>query len=257
MQRCPLTSGLQYTRLPDHCHEEFKFTHGQHRNKTASENKKRWTIRASPRRSPDHCCICAAHTREADPALSRSFSAGLEMLDAWEFVCARLGPGLRPRQLDLTLICDIDPADDGRVASRLLGPIRCNLPLLRSCTFRLARASKERNLARMARQTALALVGIGSEGSSQKTKHFPFDQLPWELKIRILRYTHLGPPGLAGYDPGLERLDVVNGRVLRQPLRWALSRHPNKCCDRCTGTFLDWFVTFPSYLPPTLPSPGC
>lgn len=179
--------------------------------------------RTHPRRSPDNCCVCAAHTSEADPALSSSCSAGLDMLEAWELVCARLGSGLRPRRLDLTLICDIDPAADGGVASRLLDPLRCYLPLLRSCTLRLGHSSKERNLARMAGQAALALVGIGTVESSQNTKPFPFDRLPWELKIRILRYTHLGPPGFADYDLGLERLDVVNGRDLQRPLRWVLS----------------------------------
>lgn len=177
------------------------------------------------------------------------------MLDAWELICVRLGSGLRPRQLDLTLICDIDPADDGNAASRLLDPLRCYLPLLRSCTLRLGRASKERKLARLARKTALALVEIGTEEPTQTTKPFPFDRLPWELKTRILKYTHLGPPSLAGYDPDLERLDVVNGRVLQRRLRYALSHDDRKCCDRCTGTFLDWFVTYP--IPFKLRSPPC
>jgi len=195
-------------------------------------------------RSPyHHCRLCVAHASGAAPALSRSCSAAREMLDLWELTCARLGSGLRPRQLDLTLICDIDPADDGHVASRLLGPLRCYLPLLRSCTLRLGRASKEWNLARLARQTALALVGIRTVGPSRNTKPFPFDRLPWELNPHILRHTHLGPPGLAGYNPGFEKLDVVNGWVLQWPLRWALSRDATKCCDSCTGTFLDWFVT--------------
>lgn len=214
-----------------------------------------------PRNSPNHCCLCSTHNSAADPALSSSCSAGLDMLDAWELICARLGSGLRPRQLDLTLICDIDPADDGSAASRLLDPLRCYLPLLRSCTLRLGRASKERNLARLARKTALALVGIGTEEPSQNTKPFPFDRLPWELKTRILKYTHLGPPSLAGYDPDLERLDVVNGRVLQRRLRYALSHDDRKCCDRCTGTFLDWYVTYPIpfklRLSPTTFAPPC
>lgn len=196
-----------------------------------------------PRRSPNHCCTCSTHNSKGDPALSSSCSVGQDMLDTWELVCVRLGSGLRPRQLDLTLICDIDPADDGSAASRLLDPLRCYLPLLRSCTLRVGRTSKERNLARLASQTALALVGIETEEPSKNTKYFPFDRLPWELKIRILRYTHLGPPGLAGYDPGLERLDIVNGRVLKRRLRYSLSEDDTNCCDRCTGTFLDWFVT--------------
>lgn len=202
--------------------------------------------RSSPRRSPDHCCICDTHSSEADPALSRWFPAGLRMLDAWERVCARLGSGLRPGQLDLTLICDIDPADDGYVASCLLDPIKCYLPLLKSCTLRLGRASEERHLASKASQTALALMG--AEGPPQNTKSFPFDRLPWELKIRILRYTHLGPPELAGYDTRLEKLDIVDGRLLERPLRWALSSDATKCCDKCTGTFLDWFVSCPLLL---------
>lgn len=206
--------------------------------------------RMRPRRSRDHCCLCSALTSEADSALSCSSPAGLEMLDAWELVCARLGSGVRPRQLDLILICDIDAADDGEVASRLLDPLRCYLPLLRSCTLRLGRSSKERNLSKMARQTALTLVGKWSAEPFQKTKPFPFDRLPWELKTRILSYTHLGPPGPAGYDPVLERLDVVDGRLLKRPLRGALSSEDTKCCSRCTGTFLDWFVTLPLLTPP-------
>lgn len=201
--------------------------------------------RARPRRAPNRCCLCSENASAADPALSSSCSAGLDMLDAWELVCARLGSGMSPRQLDLTLICDIDPTDDGSAASRLLDPLRCYLPLLRSCTLRLGRTSKEQNLARLARKTALALVGIETEEPSKNSKSFPFDRLPWELKIRILSYTHLGPSGLAGYDLGLERPDIVNGRVILQRKRSSISYDYRKCCDRCTGTFLDWFVACP------------
>ena len=207
-------------------------------------------IRVWPRISPNHCCLCSTHTSEADSALSMSSSANLDMLEAWKLICARLGSGLTPRQLDLTLICDINPADQIHVAKLLLDPMRYYLPLLKSCTIRLGRASKERYLARMARQTALALVGLETLEPSQNTKPFPFDRLPWELKTRILRYTHLGPPGLAGYDLGLERLDFVNGRVLRRPLRGASSRESIVCCNRCTGTFLDWFVACSIPFPP-------
>lgn len=210
--------------------------------------------RTSPRRSPENCCLCAAHSSEADPALSRS-SAGLRMLDAWELVCARIGSGLRPGQLDLTLICDVDPADDGYVTSRLLDPLKCYLPLLRSCTLRLGRASKEKHLAGMACQTALILVGA-VERPSENFEPFPFDRLPWELKIHILRYTHLGPPGPGGYNPRLEKLDVVDGRLLDLPFRWALSRDSLKCCNMCTNNFLDWSVPFPLSSCSSSPAPS-
>ncbi|KAJ4385549.1 hypothetical protein N0V93_009978 [Gnomoniopsis smithogilvyi] len=192
--------------------------------------------RSSPRLSPDHCCLCSAHSREADPALSRSCPEDSRMLDVWKLVCARLGSGLKPRQLDLTLICDIEPADDGSITSRLLEPLKVYLPLLKSCTLRLGRASKERYLTKIARQTSHSLMELAE---AQETKPFPFDQLPWELKIRILKCTHLGPPWLADYDLRFESLDVINGRLLKQPLRTALSPDTELCCDRCTGTFLD------------------
>lgn len=45
------------------------------------------------------------------------------MLDAWEFICARLGSGL-------ALICDFDPVDEGDVAYRLLDPAEMLTPLV-------------------------------------------------------------------------------------------------------------------------------
>lgn len=40
-----------------------------------------------------------------------------------------------------------------------------------------------------------------------------FRDLPLELRLRVLEYTHLGPAWLAGYDPGFERLFIRDGKL--------------------------------------------
>ena len=201
---------------------------------------------ASSAPPPARCRLCGTDPSNGDPLLSRSPPASLRMLVAWEAACRRLGSALAPGRLDLTLICDVDAGDDdggAHVASRAVGPLAMYLPRLRACAIRLGRGpdgARDR-LARTARDAALALIEGGDDkGPSQHSGPFPFARLPAEIQLRILRYTHLGPAELAGYDGYFERLQIVNGRHIKGELLNALTCHVRKCCTKCTGTFMDW-----------------
>ncbi|KAK3374689.1 hypothetical protein B0H63DRAFT_255437 [Podospora didyma] len=179
------------------------------------------------------CPLCGTDTKRGDPILSRSSPRSQLLLEAWEQVCRRLGSA---RLANLTLICDVDANDgDSYIISHLLGPLINYLPPLRNCNIRLGRSPTETNLASMARETALTLT----RQSRPIGEPFPFGRLPIELKLLVLRYTHLGPPELAGYDHDFTRLHILNGRLTSRRLRGVSSRPMEKCCSACTVTFMD------------------
>jgi len=191
---------------------------------------------------PSLCTLCGTHRREADPLLSLSSPGSLRTIDAWGQICRRLGSERQPGQTDLTLICEVDGED---AAARLLSPLMEFLPPLRSCTIRLRSNAANKKLAEIARNTALALTEPRQESPSP----FPFGRLPQELRLNILKYTHLSPPELAGYHPDFAMIQVVNGRLIRGRSRGANFSFVDWCCGVCTGTIMDWSVSLHS-LPP-------
>jgi hypothetical protein len=179
--------------------------------------------------APTRCHLCR---RNFDP--NPHFN--LHLLDAWGRLCQRLGSGRPTGTTELTVIYDVGASMDDGLARGVVDPLTRFLPPLRSCTIRLGRSPAERGQARVARDTALALMGE----QPQSDKPFPFHRLPWELRMRILQHTHLGPPDLAGYDRDYSRVQVVNGRLLKGKRIGVLSRSNVKCCGKCSPTFLDW-----------------
>lgn len=190
------------------------------------------------------CRLCSTDTRRGDAVLSRSSRGSRLLLERWEQVCRRLGSGRCPtRQMSLTLICDVDPDDDGYITSRLVDPIQRYLAPLSSCTLRLGRRLGEQNLASIARVAALALT---RDELLPDAKPFPFTRLPWEIQLRVLQYTHLGLEELAGYDHYYEQLQIVNGRRINGCYLNPTTSSIRKCCYKCTDTFIDWSVFSPS-----------
>lgn len=193
---------------------------------------------------PFRCGFCDTVVAGDHAALSASSPAGLRLFEGWEDLCRRLGSRRKPGQTSLTVICDIDGSDDGQTSSLVTGPLTKYLPLLRSCTIRLGRSPSYTNSVKMARDTALYMMGCKVK-LPPAAKPFPFKKLPRELKLAVLRYTHLGPPEPAGYDDDFDRVEIMNGRLLRGTSIDATSRFVRTCCSKCTETQLDWSVSPP------------
>jgi len=111
------------------------------------------------------------------------------------------------------------------------------LPLLRSCTIRLGHTPVRKNLASLAHDTAMGLMG---RAETPVMKPFPFGRLPRELKLAVLKYTHFGPAELAGYAHRFGRIEVWNGRLLRGRVRGTTSLSVVACCYQCSESFMDW-----------------
>jgi len=188
--------------------------------------------------APSHCRFCDTAFARDHAALSVSSPTDLRLLKGWEDLCRRLGSGRKPGQSSLTVICDVESSDDGQTASLVTGPLIKYLPLLRSCTIRLGRSASYRT-ARMARDAALSMMGCKAE-LPPATKAFPFGKLPRELKLAVLRYTHLGPPELAGYDDDFGQVEIINGSLLHGMSIDANFQFVRGCCSTCTETQLDW-----------------
>jgi len=183
------------------------------------------------------CEICSSSEGDGDPALSSSSLASLGIIEAWEDFCRLLGRGRQPGQTELTLICDVDDTSAG---ARIVDPLMKSLPQLRSCNIRLGRSSADWNLANMARDTSLFMT---RSQPLQSAKPFPFGRLPRELKLNILKYTHLGPRELAGYSDEFATVRVDNGRLVRSNDQLLTSRRSlDDCCGECTDAAFDWLV---------------
>lgn len=61
-------------------------------------------------------------------------------------------------------------------------------------------------------QTPLAEPQLLQEGS--KPQRFNFRMLPGELRLRVLRSTHLGPPESAHYKAYFDKITVRDGRLM-------------------------------------------
>lgn len=90
-------------------------------------------------------------------------------------------------------------------------------------------------------------------GTSEATPFFPFRSLPKELRIRVLEHTHLGPPGLGGYNAKFEQLLLEDGKLVKEDFDWGMREctpcpsashnspsavHPCGCRELPTALFL-------------------
>ncbi|KAI1652024.1 uncharacterized protein F4817DRAFT_310903 [Daldinia loculata] len=112
--------------------------------------------------------------RDSDPLISQ-----------WKAAIDHIAPHIKPRQLELALICDCEPRR-ANAANLVLAPLR-QLPILRRCHIRLG-CKPHRQLRQLAWSAAERAVGLAPPST------FQFLRLPPEIRIRILEYTDLVTP---------------------------------------------------------------
>ncbi|PSR82527.1 hypothetical protein BD289DRAFT_437182 [Coniella lustricola] len=155
-----------------------------------------------------------------EPCLRAHDKKTLQVLKPWESVCRRLGSILPPKQLRLTVVCAVDDDDEDSLASRLLNPMVKHLPLLRSCTIRLGRRSKNEKLKGLARKTAHRLMW--------GQQPFRFNHLPKELRLHVLQYTRLGTAYSDVNSTPEKGLHIVGDKLVFRP------QHFTRCCGNCS-----------------------
>jgi hypothetical protein len=176
------------------------------------------------------CMVCNAPTSTSDyPLVAGRSSEAEDMLQAWAKVCAVLTSQVRAGRLCLTLICDVDDID---TAERVVKPL-FGIPRLKSCTIRLGRRRDEK-LRSLARVTSLKLTDTYQHAGPGSSR-ISFASLPPEIRLRILRFTHLGEWGsFSGKHTGL----LIEEQTLVQ--RVGPARKPLKmCCHCCSFTKKD------------------
>ena len=115
------------------------------------------------------------------------------LLSEWQIVAGHLSSFITPRNLDLSLVCDIDPRHKQAVdlANSILVPLRL-LPLLR-CHIRLSKTRDDR-LSQVAQDAVLESCGIAAPYLTPTSTRPTFLALPRELRLRILEFTDLVTP---------------------------------------------------------------
>lgn len=173
-----------------------------------------------------NCWTCNTPTADADLPLDITSRAGQALLYGWQRFAERLALSISPRQLKLTVICDVTDKTSG-VA--VLEPL-LRFPTIKQCTLRLGRYF-DYKLHELAREASLRVQGSYSETLGT----FPFQRLPKELRLQILRYTHLGYHNSYSNVDRLLRIEgnrLVKGNSLSLHLK-------QTCCRKCTETLVD------------------
>jgi hypothetical protein len=157
-----------------------------------------WPIAGSP---PISGCDGEYHRELHDPPLAQPDGLAVEtLLKEWHATLASLAPHITPGTLDLAVVCDVRPDDEGVEIARLLLTSLRLLPRLKDCHVRLC-AVRHAQLEALAHEAAFQARGIGNPSS--KPAPLPLSApsgcsrlllLPSELKLRILEYTDLITP---------------------------------------------------------------
>lgn len=181
------------------------------------------------------CILCKTPTLSiSDPPLRTGNSSSEDMAQAWEEVCRILASNVAAGQLGLTLICDVDNID---IAKRILQPLE-KIPQLKSCAIRLGRNRNDelRSLASTASLKLTAANQLAEQPSFRKS----FSDLPAEIRLRILEFTHLGKQGdFSTKDHKLHNGIVIEKKTMvvrPDPRQLILTK---MCCNACTFTKLD------------------
>lgn len=140
------------------------------------------------------------------------------MLLEWRAVCAYLAEAVTPNQLKLTVLCD---TVDMAVAKEITEAIKL-LPQLKECTIRLGRY-REAALTSLAHQTMQAAMHVKEPASP-----FRFFDLPKELRLHILDFTHLGVQG--SHSPRYQNIRIEDNKLHVMHPRFA------NCCYMCNDT---------------------
>lgn len=180
------------------------------------------------------CIPCRALVSTSDLPLRTDSRESVKMAQAWEEVCNILAANVTAGQLDLTLISDADDVEIAkRIMNRIMKPLE-SLPQLKSCAIRLGR-SRNNELRTLARTTSLQLTAT-SQPTEQPSAGKSIMDLPPEIRLRILDYTHLGKEG--DFSQKHKNLQVEGGTLcVRTDRRQLILR--KMCCNECNFTKLD------------------
>lgn len=146
-------------------------------------------------------CPAAGHTGRHDQPLRPSDHSANSLLEDWRLTAAYLWSRVRPKALNISLVCDFD-AQDPRTcsAARLAVAPLINLAPLRGCRIRLCR-TRHGELDQISRNAVLRARGIVNQDeptytlrNSTARSGSMFMSLPRELRFRILQYTDLITP---------------------------------------------------------------
>ncbi|KAH6622591.1 hypothetical protein F5144DRAFT_334135 [Chaetomium tenue] len=125
-----------------------------------------------------------------DNANDAPFAAAQQLLANWHSAAARLSH-ITSGQLDLGLVCDIDPHHERalELATSAIAPLRW-MPKLRACHIRLSK-TPDPHLQRVAQDAVLQALRIPTPPYSKPSTKTTFITLPAELRLQILEYTDL------------------------------------------------------------------
>ncbi|OAP54574.1 hypothetical protein AYL99_11022 [Fonsecaea erecta] len=126
----------------------------------------------------------------------------------WDRLVLTLATRLTPGRLRLSVVCD---TLDHAAAQRVLLPLS-SLPLLKSCAIRLGQRP-DHSLRRLAQTTVHQAMGQDQPPQGP----FPWDRLPDELQLQILRHSGLLAPTVIEWE---------EGKGTPRP----------SCCQQCTAT---------------------
>ncbi|KAI2782070.1 hypothetical protein F4815DRAFT_463621 [Daldinia loculata] len=135
---------------------------------------------------PGCCGERSRYPSNINPIVS-TIPAHRSLLERWEITVRFISSQLKPQNLKLGLICDVD---DEETACLVVKPLRY-LPTLSGCEIRLSCRpdSQLENIARKA-----ALHALGQRPLKQPPESLHFLRLPLEIQLEILEYTDLVTP---------------------------------------------------------------
>ena len=137
-------------------------------------------------------CTCQHHNRHDCKKNGQPLSSASPRFEAviaeWYCAVQQIAPFIRPKKLQLFLICDVTDLEAARAVARPL--LDGSLPTLGECNIRI---SQHVDLAmnQIASQVAKHATGYSVTGTEPT---FRFLDLPWEIRHRILQYTDLTTP---------------------------------------------------------------
>lgn len=211
-----------------------------------------WTF-GSPCCQKDSYSIssCERHHRHDEPI------KGLDdpRLREWDMTMSYLASTIGTGTMELSVVCDVSPAEAGISAANFVMASLLRLPRLKDCSVRLCQ-QPNRQLQRLADDTVLRtrhIISPSSDWTPSFLEHPPESSsrilaLPRELRLRILSYTDLITPWAeVRWSPQRKGFIVGRTHCENQEFRDQIcppSRHYG--CQ-----FSDCYLTFPR------PSPGC
>ncbi|KAH8593920.1 hypothetical protein B0O99DRAFT_626434 [Bisporella sp. PMI_857] len=173
-----------------------------------------------------HCLTCKTPTADASLPLDITSQAGQALLYEWRKFAERLALSISATQLKLTIICDVTDKTSGMA---ILEPL-LRLPTIKQCVIRLGQHF-DYELYELARKASFRAQGSYSEIQGS----FPFQRLPKELRLQILKYTHLGYHN--SYSEDDRFLQIERNKLVQSS---SLFLHQRKtCCRKCTETLID------------------